>query len=96
VLSQNPFGEPLESRLQAVETAPNRLKAGLQRPQARFATEQGGSLFEPLYLVRGPAVRFDGLQGSTIDFDFHLAPDRWTDRPELLARKSRDRREHLE
>jgi hypothetical protein len=39
------------------------------------------------YLVMGGhAVRFYGLQRNTVDFDFHLAPDRWDDLPELLAR----------
>ena len=39
------------------------------------------------YLVMGGhAVRFYGLLRSTVDFDFHLAPDRWDDLPELLSR----------
>ena len=39
------------------------------------------------YLVMGGhAVRFYGLQRNTIDFDFHLAPERWEELPELLSR----------
>jgi hypothetical protein len=39
------------------------------------------------YLVMGGhAVRFYGLHRDTNDFDFHLAPDRWDDLPELLSR----------
>ncbi len=39
------------------------------------------------YLVMGGhAVRFYGLQRNTIDFDFHLAPERWSDLQELLSR----------
>jgi hypothetical protein len=38
------------------------------------------------YLVMGGhAVRFYGLQRNTIDFDFHLAPDRWDELPVLLS-----------
>lgn len=37
-------------------------------------------------IMGGHAVRFYGLQRNTIDFDLHLAPDRWGDLPELLWR----------
>ena len=37
-------------------------------------------------VMGGHAVRFYGLQRNTIDFDLHLAPDRWNDLPDLLAR----------
>jgi hypothetical protein len=39
------------------------------------------------YLVMGGhAVRYYGVLRSTIDFDFHLAPDHWDDLAELLSR----------
>jgi hypothetical protein len=37
-------------------------------------------------VMGGHAVRFYGLDRSTVDFDLHLAPDRWGDLPLLLAR----------
>jgi hypothetical protein len=37
-------------------------------------------------VMGGHAVRFYGLQRNTIDFDFHLAPDRWDDLTDLLGR----------
>jgi hypothetical protein len=39
----------------------------------------------PCLVMGGHAVRFYGLQRNTIDFDLHLAPDRWDDLPDLLA-----------
>jgi len=39
-------------------------------------------------LMGGHAVRFYGLQRNTVDFDLHLAPDRWDDLPQLLSRTS--------
>jgi hypothetical protein len=40
----------------------------------------------PCLVMGGHAVRFYGLQRNTVDFDLHLAPERWGDLPELLAR----------
>jgi hypothetical protein len=37
-------------------------------------------------VMGGHAARFYGLQRNTVDFDLHLAPDRWDDLPDLLAR----------
>ncbi len=40
----------------------------------------------PPLVMGGHAVRFYGLQRNTIDFDLHLAPDRWDDLPQVLSR----------
>jgi hypothetical protein len=40
----------------------------------------------PCLVMGGHAVRFYGLQRHTIDFDLHLAPERWNDLPAALAR----------
>ena len=37
-------------------------------------------------VMGGHAVRFYGLERNTIDFDLHLAPERWNDLPDLLRR----------
>jgi len=39
-------------------------------------------------VMGGHAVRFYGVQRTTIDFDLHLAPDCWPDLTERLARTS--------
>src|SRR5262249_6197943 len=39
-------------------------------------------------VMGGHAARFYGIQRNTNDFDLHLAPDRWDELPQLLARTS--------
>jgi hypothetical protein len=39
----------------------------------------------PCLVMGGHAVRYYGLNRNTIDFDVHVAPDRWEDLPARLA-----------